>query len=213
MLSKAYQLLALGAAETVGLSLSPGASMDDRLAAVAEDPDAVAQRDASWMEYDAMLRDESYTLERIRAFLAAAKIKVGLSSVARDRQRLMKDERRVGMADARVKAILGAMDSGDTQSIHRKGVRLVMTQLLDAFLSSGAEGLAGLKPNQLVDAMDCYARLGRTLAETDRINQVLDEKKKAAKEAVDAAAGPAGDGRLGREDVYKILDDVMKGAA
>jgi len=213
MLSKAYQLLAVRAAETVGLSLPAAASMDDRLAAVASDPDAAAQRDASWLEYDAMLRDESYTLDRVRAFLAAAEISVGLSSVARDRQRLMKEERRVGLVDARVKTILGAMDQGDTKTLHRQGVRLVMTQLLDTFLSMGADGLTGLKPGQLVDAMEVFSRLGRTLAETDRIRLVLDEKRKAAKAAVDAAAGPAGDGRLGREDVYKILDDVMKGAA
>jgi len=213
MLSKAYQMLAVKAGRDAGLTFRVDETDDDRAIAVAEDDDASAMRDTAWMDYEAKLRDESFTLGRIVELLKAAGVKVGKSSVARDRDRLRQKERRFALANDRLRAVFDQLGDLDESEMHRKGSRLVMQKLLDFFLSFESRRLEALKPGQVIEAFRVFGSMGKTLAETDILTQRLAEMRKTAKAEVDRKAAGSPDRKLSREDVYAILDDVMKGDA
>jgi len=213
MLSKVYAKLALLAGEQAGVAFDAGADEEAKVISVAVDDDAAALRDTAWMEYESRLRDPSFSLARLGQYLKAAGITVGKSSIARDRDRLKKTEGRTALVNAKIKAVFGELKGLDPAEMHRKGLQLAMQKLLDWMLNLRADRLDAMAPAQIIEALKVFGNLGKILAQTDVIQETLREKREAAKAAVAKTAGAAADGRMSREDVYKILDDVMKGEA
>lgn len=210
-LSRAYRLLAVNAAEAAGIEV-PAGELPDRAMAVAGSAEGRAVRDEAWLEYEQRLRDPSYTLDAIHDWLRDDRgVEVGRTSVDRDRKRLVRGEKVHKLANDRLRVVFDQLQGLSADQLYQGGVKIAMQRLLDFLLRIGADDLEELRPAQILMLIDTFGRLGKTQAETERIRTALAEKNAEAKRQIDHATRSGG--TLKREDVYAILDRVMRGEA
>jgi len=203
--SKACEQLALWAGREVGLDpLSP--------AAVAESPDAREVRDAAWGDYRRRLADRTtYTLEAIRAWLAEHAVDVSIASVQRDRAPILAKEERLRLGSEITRRFLKETEGAGTAEVLQAGLKRVAQVLFETSLRFEADELRdSLEGGDFVRLAEAVGKLCKANSEVGLIDQRVAELREKARKAV-AAAPATADGRVTREDVFKILDDVMKG--
>ncbi len=209
--SKAYDALAICAGRQAGMN-RPTAKR------VAGDDDARPLRDVIWQEYERMLRDDqTWTLDAILAWLKDPDrgVKVGRSSVHRDRLAILQRERTIALAAAKANAVLkAATESGESDIL--RGGRLVAAQLIFGTLAELPEtALEGMEPAQVLRMVDSLSKLSKAHAETDLINAKLEELRRKFDKAIKAAQKKIsrGDGRLSDKQIQNIREAVFGSAA
>lgn len=165
-------------------------------------------------EYDAMLVDtDHHTLEDVRAWLAGIGVKVTVSMVHRDRKAAV-----APLAELRAKrdmaVAMALMAEREGWPVSRLNLELAGQKIFDALTSMGAvapesasQAIRLLEATASLRAVDAKARL------VDLQREQLAAAVGRAKRAAEVKASAAGDGKLTREDVFKILDDIVRGAA
>ncbi len=235
--TKAFMILGACAAAQAGLPLAalklPAAGKRDRLAAetewlddankaAAENDSAHLVRESMWMEYERRLRDDAtYTVndvaewlgELIDKHLRRFPVSIGRSSVYRDSVTIHAKERVIALAGEKTKAFLAALGDAEETDVLRGG-RLVAAQMIfDALTNLSAEGITDLTNTQIINMINTLGYLSKTHAETGLIDQKLAALRQAAKAAVASASAASKDNKLTRENVYEIIDDIMRGDA
>lgn len=207
--SKAYDALAVCAGRSAGMK-RPTAKR------VAADENARSLRDALWQEYERMLRDDqTWRIDDIWDWLKDPErgVKVGRSSVHRDRKALQQRERTIALAAAKAQAVLKAATETGEHDVLRGG-RVLAAQLIFGTLAELPEtALEGMEPAQVLRLVDSLSKLSKAHAETDLINAKLAEKAEQAKAEIDKVVKKAKGGRPGRKEIYAAIDRVMKGEA
>ena len=205
--SIAYERLASLAAQEAGL---PGSVAQDDIAA---DEGARALRDSYWLDYERRLRDDkAYTLENIVEWFVELDLPLSTSCVHRDRTALYKAERALKLRAGLAKAMVDSA-AGEGQGDVLKAARILAGQQIFKALNELDIDPDDLTPTHVINLIGVLGTLSKQHVETDLLAARLAEASKAAKQQVDKAAVAAGAKGLSRQDVYKILDDVMKGAA
>jgi hypothetical protein len=126
----------------------------------------------------------------------------------------MREKRRVlELASARTAEVLKGLAGLDGDQLLDGATKRAGQVLMDLFLDCRPESFADLTAAQWLHAFEVAGGLSRARAETGLLKAKLAQMKEAGRSAAGEVAAAAPDGRLSREDVYKILDDVMKGAA
>jgi len=205
--SKAYEGLAAVAGKAAGLPAGKRTP-----AGVAEDPAAAEIRNGLWEEYEIRLRDtQTYTIDDLLAWLRDQGVKVGRTSVHRDRAAIMASERSLVLAAAKAKSIcaaVGHMDEGDLA----RGQRMLSMQLIfNAMSDLPPDVMEGISIPQLIKLMNCGAKITKVHAETEILNMRIEEISRQAKEETDKLTAKSADKKLSRSEVYKMIDKVMKG--
>ncbi|MBE3099664.1 MAG: DUF3486 family protein [Planctomycetes bacterium] len=205
--SNIYDRLAARAGAEAGLKRPTPAS-------VAEDDAARERRDTLWAEFDRMLLDtQTYTLGKIRTWLADQGIVVSVPPVHRCRHRKLDEVRRVTLAIERTRqtmALLADMDEGEVLTAARKRAAQI---LFDQFMRLGPDALDSLSPGQIIGAIEVAGRLAKGRVESDLLEQRLAGVRKAFDAQVDAASRKTADGRLSAEDLADIRRAVFGSAA
>lgn len=207
--SKAYDELAIYAGRQCGMKKPTPLT-------VAKDDAACDMRDQLWLEYERMHRDgQTYQLDRdIMPWCKAHGVKASKSSVNRDGLRVREGIKAVKLRAELASAVMDA--AGNSGEDVFKAGRLLAGQMIFESLSSmsvtALEDLAA-DPAKLLKMIYCLSDLSRANAQTDLLNTKVDEMQRNIKKEVDKVATKAGLKGLTREDVYKILDSVMKGQA
>lgn len=206
--SKPYDVLALAAGRQAGLA-HPTASE------VAESPEARLLRDGLWAEYEMRLRDtQTYTLPAILAWVRDQGGAASQSSIHRDRFWLQARERALGLAAERARQIAKALTGAGGETDFLAAGRAKASQIIfEALAEFPTEVVDAWKPGQWIALFDVLGRLSTAHEEVALTRTRLAALGEKAKQAVDAKAASAPMGALTREDVYRILDDVMKGDA
>jgi len=205
--AKTYKGLARAAGASVGLT-SPTPET------VAESPEARDARDALWAEYDLRLGDEkTYTLKQIKAWLAEQGVASSIPAIHRDRSRVRRRRRAVEIGTRKVREFMEAAKGLDSSDLFQAVLRRIGQTLFETFGEFGSADLEGMTINQWIRAMETAGYLMRSHAKTEIDRARLAEMRKAARAEADRAAASAADGRMTREDVYRIIDKVMKGEA
>ncbi len=200
-----YDAIAAWAARKAGLNPATAE-------AAAEDASARAIRDECWMETDRRLADEqTYTADEVIDWLTEIGVATSRSAVYRARRRRRAQLRAVRLRSELARQIVDAAgDDGESGAL--RGARLLMAQkLFEATQGLSPEQLDGLSPTGVIKLAKVIGELSRADAQTDLIRQRLTQMRSTAKKAVDDAVAVRRDGRLSREDVYRLIDDVMKG--
>lgn len=205
--TKTFEALAVEAGKAVGLKRPTPA-------AVAADSGARERRDLLWAEYESMLRDsKTYRLEDLRAWLVKQGVRTSLSTVERNRRRVLDRERLLALASERTRQFLEAVKGTDESEVFAAARKRAGQMLFDFFLRLPTDALEELEPGQILKAFEVVGKLSKAHADVGLIEQKMREAHAAAAKAVEAKAAKAKDGRISREDVYEILDRVMKGEA
>jgi hypothetical protein len=184
-------------------------------AAVAESPEALVMRDTAWADYHRRLADHpSYTLDEIRLWLADHGIEVSLASVSRDRAPIQAWEERHRLAAEATKRFLDATAGADESEVFQAARKCAGNLFLETLQKFDAEGLAkALEGGDVIRLANAVSRMSTAHVQTQVLQERLAAMRREVAKAVAVKAKAAADGRLTREDVYKILDEVMKGSA
>ena len=207
--SKAYTGLAIVAGKEAGLA-KPTPK------AVAANDSARELRDALWLEYESILRDtQTYKLTEMRNWLAEHGVHVSQTAVNRDSLRLRKTERTIALRAQVAKRVLDSAGADGEADVFRASRVLAGQMIFEALNAMPVGALEEYQddPARLLKMIETLGKLSKAHAEAGLIGAKLAELNKAAKSEVDKAANKAGKKGLSREDVYKILDQVMKGQA
>jgi len=177
--------------------------------AVAEDKEACRIRESVWQQYERMLRDkQTYTISEIVGFWgdAARKVKLGRTSVHRDRLALTEQERRITLVAERARATIEAAgEAGEGGAL--RGGRLLAAQVIFSALSDlPADALDGLAPKQILKMIHTLGYLSKTDAEATLIaEKVRDLRQRFDKKIATVARDVnAGDGRLTDEQIAEL---------
>jgi len=213
--SKAYRELALAAGRQAGLKKPTPET-------VAEDETAREIRDALWAEYEARLRDrKTYTIRAICEWLietlglgnAPRAKRPSLSAVDRDRRAVLAQERRLTLSAQKTRQILEATKETDEADVFEAVRKLIGQHLFEFFLGLPADAIQSAETGEIIRLMKAAGQIGKAHAETEILNRRLVEMREAVKAEVTKRSAKAKDGRLSREDVYALLDRIMKGEA
>lgn len=204
--SKNYQELALAAGRKAGLK-KPTPE------AVAADEGAREIRDALWREYERLLADsQTHTLAKVLEWLGKQGIaRPSRSSVDRDRQAVLAQERRLTLTAEKTRRVLETMKGADESQVMAAARGLAGQHIFEFLLSLPGDALENLKPGEIVRLIEVTGKLSKAHADVGLIEQRMREAGQAARKELDAKAAKTKDGRLTREDVYAVLDRVMKG--
>jgi len=214
--SKAYDELAVYAGVRCGMK-KPTPQ------AVANRDDSRELRDRLWLEYERMHRDgQTYQLDRdIMPFCKAHGVKASKSSVNRDGLRVREGIKAVKLRAELASAVMDAAGNSG-EDVFKAGRLLAGQMIFEALNGMSIVALEDLSadPIKLLRMIDTLGALSRVEADAERTGveaemtkAKLAEYHKSAKQEVDRAAKAAGGKGLTRQDVYKILDSVMKGQA
>jgi len=202
--SKSFKELAVAAAAAAGFPPPEGGQLEDKAAAVAADNKAVAARDAAWAKYEDILRDDrTYTLQQIQDWLRDAwKIDLGISSIQRDRLRVLEGERRNELANKRIKQAFDLAAELPGQDLFHSGQKLIGQMILNNLLNYSADDLDDLKPSHIIAMMDIFNSAAKKFAETGliqaRVKQItalqdeLDRRKAVADRQASEVLGDRG---------------------
>ena len=205
--SKTFELLALVAGKAVGMK-------HPTPTAVAGNPEAREGRDLLWAEYERVLRDQrTFRLEDVRAWLVEKGVKVSLATADRNRQRVLDRDRLLSLANQRTREFLAITEGADEGEVFAAARKRAGQMLFDLFLRLPTDALEELEPREILKAFEVAGKLSKAHADVGLIEQRMREAGQAARKELDAKAAKTKDGRLAREDVYEILDRVMKGEA
>jgi len=205
--SKTFELLALAAGKAAGMR-------HPTPKAVAEHPEARERRDLLWADYERVLRDQkTYRLQDVGKWLLERGIKVGLATADRNRQRVLDRDRLLALANQRTREFLEITEGADEGEVFAAARKRAGQLLFDVFLRLPADALEELEPREILKAFEVAGKLSKAHADVGLIEQRMREAGAAARKELDEKAAKTKDGRLTREDVYEILDRVMKGEA
>ena len=177
--------------------------------AVAENKEAHAIRDSVWEEYERMLRDtQTYSLKAIVEYWADPKrgVRLGHSSVHRDRLALTEQERRITLIAAKTRATIEAAGEGGAGGA-LDGARLLASQLLFSALGDlSADALGGLTGPQILQMLKTLGYLSKTDAEANLMAEKVREMQQRFDKQIAAVAKDvnAGDGRLTDEQIAEL---------
>jgi hypothetical protein len=182
--------------------------------AAAENEDARAIRDELWRTLHLRLVDvKTYTLDQIVEWMREVGA-TGGSRTGLQRQReaaVAREGAYKQRAELARRTVEQLGDTGETD-VARAGRAVAMQLLFESLRGLGPEALAELSPAGILQMCNTLAVLGKLDVETQAKAVQLSALRKAAKEAVDAAAAKKNTGiGLTRDDVYAIIDDVMSG--
>ena len=226
---KAYQVLAAVAAKQAGLKVpaldDPG-EPDDWLTAVAEkvasSKPACKIRDDLWCDLERRLRDEtSYSVSSLMSWvndLAAEHLSdegvcVGRSSLHRSRVKILEAEKAISLRAKLAAAVIDAAGRRGEADVFKAGRILAGQLIFEALDALPVDALDQLKPHQFIGLIDVLGRLSKQHVETDILAAKLADLHKAAKDEIDKATAGKPDKKLTRQNVYEILDRIMKGTA
>ncbi|HOD79967.1 MAG: hypothetical protein BWX88_02681 [Planctomycetes bacterium ADurb.Bin126] len=222
--SKAFKLLAVAAgrqaslAGLAGVDAADDAAVDAACAAVAQDVSACQVRDGLWAEYESRLRDHrTYALDDVNRWLADEHdIRVGRSSVDRDRKRLIAAERVNELACTKIKAAFDLLKDLPASDMFAGGTKLIGQMILSNLINYSAESLEALKPAQIITMMDTFGRLSRDFA-TTQLTEVRTELARQQQGKFDAevrkAQAGSRDGRISPAQLSEIRKAVFGEAA
>lgn len=210
----AYKRLALAACREAGIALpaggEDGAALDAHMETIASAPEARQVRDCAWLEYEALLRQpETYPLDRILAWLNERGVEIGRSSIHRDRVRLLRVEMSHKLANEKLAAIFQTLKGISEDELYQGGLKLAMQHLLTLFLDLSAESFEGLKPAQLLLAMDTFARLGNARADTALKEARSKELERRFDEAIQQRTAGRAERALTGQDIEAIRKAVF----
>ena len=182
--------------------------------AAAEDPAAREERDGLWMDLQERLRDpQTYTLDDVVAWGVEQGAELARTGLHRLRRRLLADRRRLRQRAQLAREMVEAMGDGAEANALAAGRAVAAQLMLDQLQALPAGALDGLSPTGILKLVQTVGFLSKAHVETEILQRKLGELNAAAKAAVDREAARSDDRRLTREDVYRILDDVMRGDA
>jgi hypothetical protein len=227
---KAYDLIAVRAGFQAGVLTmdSPEASAlsDADVSAMAqkavENEEARKNRDERVMDFERRLRERSYSGEDVLAWFRATYGPIGRSSIFRARAALRAYATGVEEIAKQAQAIidLGKESGADAvnQAIFERMGQLMFQMLMEinAGKLSGEYG-GKINLNKFFSLVDAFGNLRKRDAGAKKDAAVVDlanEKRKQleqAKAKVQQTPVPAGG--FTKEDVYQMIDDVMKGVA
>jgi hypothetical protein len=213
--SSAFIRLAVAAAKNVGLALpSPNGSGSETqakwLEAVAKDAAARAERDRLWQEYEGRLADEcTYTLKALTAWLEEQGAKISLMAVQRDRLAIIADMNRFRYAADKARATIDAATDRGESDLFRAG-RVAAGQLIfNALMEITPAQLENLEPKFILKLMEISGKLSKAHAETDLLNQKIEELRKAFDEQVAAAQKKSPDGKLTADMLLEAKEAIF----
>jgi len=182
-------------------------------ARVAEADEAREVRDAAWAQYRQRLADPTtYTLGQIRKWLAEHGVRVSVSAVYRDRAPVLAQEQKLSLASEATRRFLSATEGAGELDVLKAGIRRMGQLFFETSLHFSAEELAeAMKAGDVLRLGDSIGKLAKAFAETDLLTEKLAALKAAARAEVDRKTAAAPDGKLSREDIFKMLDEIMKG--
>jgi hypothetical protein len=215
--SKAYLMLAIDAGRQAHLAcaatVGSESSMPELQAVagqIATDDEAREIRDGLWEEYERRLRDvASYTLTACRQWLAEHGADVGLSSVHRDRERAMRELRRIEYAAEQARSIIDAAEAEGETDLLRAGRIAASTAIFNALMRLGPDALSELSPRDTLKMFRELAVLSKAHAETDLINARLAELQRKFDAEVTAAQQREPDGKLSDRQIQEIRKAVF----
>jgi len=182
--------------------------------AASEDPGAREIRDSSWAEYERRLRDvDTYALRDIREWLATVGVEVSQSCIHRDRVAVLEPEKFAREAAAGTRILLADLARTTDEDLFRANRTLVANAIYQALVTMRSGALEDLGAGQFIRLADVISRMSVDRVQADVLAARLAAMRDAAKKAVDEKIAAAPSGSLTREDVYRILDEVMKGEA
>ena len=207
--STSYALLATRAGRDAGLK-------NPTPEAVAADESARALRDALWGEYELRLRDvQTHKLDSICAFLASNGVKVGRSSVHRDRDALLQKERSYIIAAEKARAIVDSISADGAEDVLRGGQVIAGQLLFEALANLDPVALEGMTPGQILKMIDTLSWLRKSTTDADMVELKITELQKRFDEKVAATRKQkkGGDGKLSAADIAEIRKAVFGEAA
>jgi len=220
---KAYALIAVHAGRRAGLPLptvAEASALDDLAMhaldrKIADSPAARKIRDELWAEFERRLREPQYTGDDVWEWFQKSYGPISRASIYRARADIRASDSRVAECRDQAEAYVAAAGDGGGEKVLQAAMDRagqIFFQILMELDSSRAAG----EPadwGQIGKLVDSLSNLRRSRAQADLMQLRVAEMNKAARAQVDLAAAKAGPKGLTRDDVYKILDDVMRGAA
>ena len=205
--SKAYERLAVIAGKEAGLA-KPTAEK------VAADEAARQLRDSYWLDYERRLADtQTYSIDKVHKWLAEIiGVKIGRSSIHRDRRAMLQTARLLKLRAELARNVVERA-AGDGEGDVLRAARILAGQEIFRLLNLIEVDPESMKPGHVIGMIDVLGRLSKQHVETDILAAKLADLHKAAKDEIDKATAGKPDKKLTRQNVYEILDRIMKGTA
>jgi hypothetical protein len=215
----AYHLIAIEAGRRKGMALpdkSAVALLDEReigklVAAVAEHPAAVALRDELTAEFDRRMQDRGFTGDDLAEWFVPQFGKISRVSIYRCRASRRNQESRIREVAEQARAFRDAVSEDGADALTAAAASRASQLFFSLLMEVDSAEIDEDRSDKLVNIVNALSKLRKTDADIRLANARLAEAAKAAKASVAATATPAG--QVSADEVYAILDRVMKGQA
>lgn len=183
-------------------------------------PEARDEKDGLYAEYRRRLADTGgWTLKAVAEWLhglgllEGLKVRSVMSKVHRDRRRVLARRRKLQIDAERSREFAKGLEGLDEAELAGAARKLVVQRFLEVLSGLPPEASEVVEVSEFLRLAEALAKLSTGGAAARLAEERLREAREAAKGAVEEAAADTPDGTLSREDVYRILDEQMKGAA
>lgn len=216
---RAYELVALEAGRRAGLAAMPprdtvagldAEAMKGLLARVADERGAVQIRDELTADLDRRLRDSGYTGDQVHEWFVGQYGPIGRASIYRARATVRAADSRIAETAEQARAFVELAEAEGADGVFAGATKRAGQLMFQLLYQAEAKDI---KVDDLYRIVIGLAKLQKARAETEVLREKVSEIRKAALAGVERAAARAGRRGLSRDDVYRILDDAMKGAA
>jgi len=217
---KAYELIAIAAGRQAGLELPElprAAVLTDTARAsltalVADCPAAREIRDRLYEEFERRLGDPGYTVDLLWEWFCGEYTAISRSAIGRAREAYRAAASRIEQTAAEARAFVALAKEAGADAMFEGGVTRAGQLLFELLYKLKSEDLQAENPADLAKVIRAMGAMWKTGKEAALLDSRLAEVRKTARAAVDAEAA-AGKRQYTREDVYRLIDDAMKGKA